>query len=179
MPRTSCFFAQRIHTKPPIEPGEGRPASVLVLGSMHSVESLRKGEYYGHAQNAFWRIMMLHLGHGEASAMPYDARCQALRDGGIVLWDVLASCERKGSLDSAIREPVVNDIRPLLERYPDIDRILFNGATSRRFFHRDCRALESELLARGLRLLTMPSTSPAYASKRFDAKYAEWHAALA
>ena len=78
-------------------------ARFLILGSMPGAESLRRQEYYAFKHNAFWRIM------GElysfSPALPYPERLAALRDAGVALWDVLAECERPGSLDASIRAP--------------------------------------------------------------------------
>ena len=74
---------------------------VLVLGSMPSVASLDRQEYYGHARNAFWPLMAGLFGF-DATA-PYEARCLALTSAGVAVWDVLHACVRPGSLDSSIR----------------------------------------------------------------------------
>ncbi|MEF9479230.1 hypothetical protein OWR28_17165 [Chryseobacterium sp. 1B4] len=47
-----------------------------------------------------------------------------------VLWDVIDSCERKGSLDSEIRNEEANQIAELLEEHPNIKAIFCNGGKS-------------------------------------------------
>lgn len=86
-------------------------------------------------------------------------------ESGLALWDVMRSCERSGSLDSAIRNPIPNDFAALFERYPDIRRVLFNGAKAEECFLR----LAGETLG-GREAVRLPSTSPAntlaYTQKR-------------
>ena len=102
---------RRLHGFPPIA---DRRARVLILGSMPSEASLAANEYYAFRHNQFWRIA------GEITGVPRDApyarRTAALRRCRIALWDVVASCVRPGSLDSAIREDSirVNDFAAFL-----------------------------------------------------------------
>ncbi len=86
---------------PPIANARAR---VLILGSMPGVASLEAGQYYAHPRNAFWRLVGDVAGR-ELAALPYDDRLAALLDARIGLWDVIASAERAGSLDAAIRDP--------------------------------------------------------------------------
>jgi len=46
------------------EPILGKNPRVLILGSMPSVASLKKHQYYGKTQNAFWRLMGELFGAG-------------------------------------------------------------------------------------------------------------------
>ena len=73
---------------------------VLILGSLPGDASLRAGQYYGHPQNAFWRLVGGVIGR-DLAALPYDERLAALRAAGVGLWDVVASAERPGSLTRA------------------------------------------------------------------------------
>jgi len=134
---------------------------------MPGVESLRQQEYYAFKHNAFWRIM------GEvfsfSPALPYVERLTALRDAGVALWDVLAECERPGSLDSAIRAPRPNDIPGLVKKLPKLEKIICNGSASRSYLRRFFPELNAEQL---------PSTSPAAARWSYAEKLAAWKSAL-
>ena len=111
-------------------------ARVLILGSMPGAASLAAGQYYAHPRNAFWRILGA-VCHFPADA-PYAARVAALQAAGIAVWDVLQSCVRPGSLDTAIERSseVPNDLAGLLVRHPGIGRICFNGGTAEAAFRR-------------------------------------------
>ena len=157
----------RIVAFPPV----ARPdARVLILGSMPSVESLRQGFYYGHPRNAFWRIMAEIYGASLREDIP--AKTALLEENGIALWDVLHSCEREGSLDSAIRSVEPNDFAGLFEKCPGIGKILFNGGTARALFQRHCGAY-----LRDRAWAQMPSTSPAY-TLSLERKLALWRRGL-
>jgi hypoxanthine-DNA glycosylase len=150
---------------------------LLILGSMPGEASLRLGQYYGHARNAFWPIMQVLLGIPESA--DYAMRTSALRQAGVALWDVIAACERQGSLDSAIRSESirVNDFRALLDDHPSIRCIAFNGGTARREFDR--RASPALRPAQQtIERLRLPSTSPAHAGMSFAAKLAAWRVLL-
>jgi G:T/U-mismatch repair DNA glycosylase len=77
---------------------------VLILGSFPSAASLAAGQYYAHPQNQFWRVLGAVIGQ-PLKEMPYAARLKAVTAAGIAIWDIYASCERAGSLDSAIARP--------------------------------------------------------------------------
>ena len=159
---------------PPIADAHGR---VLVLGSLPGVKSLERREYYAQPYNAFWRIMGELFGAGPA--LPYPARLVQLRLHGVAVWDVLAAGEREGSLDSSIvpESIVVNDFNAFFERHRQLRLICFNGNTAARLFARKVLpGLEPTWAAIERRAL--PSTSPAYASLRFEQKLVRWREAL-
>jgi hypoxanthine-DNA glycosylase len=145
---------------------------------MPGVASLAAGQYYAHPQNRFWSIMGRLLGF-DPSVTPYLQRTRCLTEAGIALWDVLQSCERPGSLDSAIcRETqVVNDFPAFLAAHPQIRQIVFNGAHAEQTFRRHVRPLLPETVA--LDYTRLPSTSPAHASLSFDDKLARWRQVIA
>ena len=102
-----------------------RLARVLVLGSMPSVASLAKQEYYGHPRNAFWPIMGRLFGAGPE--LPYDQRKAVLCERGVAVWDVLKTCRRAGSLDTSIRvdSETPNDFVTFFRAHPaDWRRVL-------------------------------------------------------
>ena len=145
-------------------------ARILILGSMPSVASLEAGFYYGHPRNAFWRILSEVF--GEALPHTVEEKTVLLTGNGVALWDVLESCEREGSLDSAIREPAMNDFAGLFERCPGIEKVLFNGGTARRLFMKCGKGLLERR-----RWAQLPSTSPAY-TLSYERKLALWRQAL-
>ncbi len=140
--------------------------ALLILGSFPGARSIAQQQYYAHPQNHFWKI--LHalwpgnpLAVGEDS---YQKRSKWLLDRGLGVWDVYASCQREGSLDSAIRDAVVNDIANL--RLPKLVAIAHNGGES--FRHaRHTRTL-------GVPVHRLPSSSPANASWSFERKVQAW-----
>jgi hypoxanthine-DNA glycosylase len=98
---------------------------VLVLGTMPGPASLRRQQYYGYERNAFWRI--IYDLFEEEPEEDYGFRKSFLLKHNIALWDVLKSCEREGSSDSGIRNPVPNDFAALYSKFPGIKHICFNG----------------------------------------------------
>ena len=143
---------------------------LLVLGSFPGVRSLAQQQYYGHPQNHFWKILSVLWGV-DMPAMPYAARCEAALHHGLGLWDVYAQCERAGSLDSAIRNAVVNDFAALRTSCPQLQAIAHNGAESFKHMPRVAAALGA---GNGIAFYRLPSTSPANASWSFERKLAAW-----
>ena len=146
-------------------------ARVLILGNMPSVLSLGAQEYYANPRNAFWRITGEIFGF-DASA-PYEVRTAALTAHGVAVWDVLRSCRRVGSLDSAV-EPgsmVANDFGQLFKRQPQISLVLFNGAAAEKNFNRLVR------VAPDLQYRRLPSSSPAQ-TMPYSEKLAAWREAI-
>ena len=150
-----------------LDPQVNEEAWLLVLGSFPGRASLHAGQYYGHPQNQFWRLLNEVLGV-PLTSNSYAQRLELLQSKGVGLWDVITSAQREGSLDSAIRQPEVSDLHSLLDRLPQLRVIAFNGGTAARIGRK-------QLGARGesLRLVDLPSSSPAY-TLAFDAKLARW-----
>ncbi len=108
-----------------LEPIAPAGARILVLGSFPSACSLERGEYYAHDRNHFWEILALLA--GEPRPGTRDARIELLGRLGIALWDVIAACDREGSLDQAIRNEEPNPVPTLLASLPVVSRIALNG----------------------------------------------------
>lgn len=150
---------------PPLVSGQTR---LLILGSFPGVASLAAQQYYGHPQNHFWKILQAIWPSSAiaAGADSYKIRSEWLLSRQLGLWDVYAACEREGSLDSAIRRPVVNDFAAIQRLCPALQAIAHNGGES--FKH------SKHTLQLGVPVYKLPSTSPANASWSFDRKLAAW-----
>lgn len=142
---------------------------ILILGSFPGAASLAAQQYYAHPRNQLWPILSALTGESLAG-MAYHERLPRLLANDIGLWDVLGACERKGSLDAAIRNPAANDFVRLRELCPLLETVGFNGQTSGKFAAR--------FAAQGYRTVVLPSTSPAHAALSFDEKLAIWRDGL-
>lgn len=160
--------AIRVESFAPIERSD---AEVLILGSMPGVASLTAGRYYAHPRNSFWPIMTTLLRLAESA--DYDERIEALITHRIALWDVLASCERPGSLDTSIARETqaTNDFETFFRTHPRIHTILLNGTKAHETFRRN-------VAAEAPQVIRLPSTSPANASWPYKKKLAAWRKAL-
>ncbi|MGC4042075.1 MAG: DNA-deoxyinosine glycosylase [Flavobacterium sp.] len=141
-------------------------AKVLILGTMPGEMSLALNEYYGHPRNHFWKLLSTIF--NEPAPAEYALKKEMLQRNGIAVWDVLQACERQGSLDSAIIKEVPNDFTSFLEAHPSIELIVFNGQKAAAFFKKHVR------IDKEYNFVTLPSTSPANASKSFEQKLSEW-----
>ena len=148
-----------------------KDARILILGSMPGVKSLEEQQYYAHPRNAFWPIMC-ELFNAEP-IISYTKRKRLLIDNKIALWDVLKSCERKGSLDSNINNKTIepNDFNTFFKNHQHIQAVFFNGGEAEKLFK---KYILKELTGFQLEYHRLPSTSPANAAKSRQQKMKEW-----
>ena len=114
---------------------------------------------------------------GFSASLSYQQKLAQLEKRRIAVWDVLASARRTGSADAAIETATMrfNNMADLIGKRGSIEVVALNGGLARRSFagylnaNRTAARLFSET-----RILPMPSTSPAYASKSLAAKLAIW-----
>ena len=153
----------------------GPRSRVLVLGSMPGAASLAKKQYYGLAQNTFWKIMGDLFGAGPD--LSYAERLTALTEHGIALWDVLESCFREGSLDSAIQLSTArtNDFENLFRGHAEISHVFFNGKKAAELFEKRVLPKISDRWSSKI-YAALPSTSPAHASMTYEKKLECWTA---
>ena len=143
---------------------------LLILGSMPGVASLEAAQYYAFPRNVFWKIM------GELFAadpkLDYPSRLQKLTENHVALWDVIEACHRLGSLDSAISKSglVTNNFQIFFNQHPHITHVFFNGQKAAGLFMQKV----APGLAVHLSYHTLPSTSPANATKNYAAKLEAW-----
>ena len=83
-----------------IEPIYDKDSKILILGSFPSVKSREANFFYHHPQNRFWRV--LAAVYQDTVPEEIADKKAFLKRHQIALWDVIASCNIKGSSDSSI-----------------------------------------------------------------------------
>jgi len=160
----------RVYSFPPISAPNTK---VLILGSMPGEKSLQMNQYYAHPQNVLWRIMGDLVGAGRELA--YEERVAKLLQVGIGMWEVLESCHRPGSLDSAINPMTMqpNDFNAFYAEHPKVTHVFFNGGLAADAFRRRVKPLLSTDYDH-IHYERLPSTSPAHASRNYQQKLDAW-----
>lgn len=140
------------HSFPPVWNENSR---ILILGSFPSVKSREEGFYYGHPRNRFWKVISAVV--GEKEPVTIDEKKEMLLRNRIAIWDVIASCEIKGSSDSSIKNVTANDFTEILAG-SFINRVFANGKTAEKLYNRYAFPVT------GVPITVLPSTSPANAA---------------
>ena len=173
------------HISHGFEPVFDERSRILVLGSFPSVLSRENAFYYGNPQNRFWRVMAACLGepvpqnegglsdNGRPLTLEESiaAKKRMLLRHGIALWDVIASCDIKGSSDASIKNVVPAQVERVLEE-AHIGAVICNGGTAGRLYK---RYLQWQV---GLAAHVLPSTSPANAAWQLERLTARWQEEL-
>ncbi|MDE2324350.1 MAG: DNA-deoxyinosine glycosylase [Betaproteobacteria bacterium] len=157
----------RLQGLPPAVTAQTR---LLLLGSFPSRASLQAQQYYAHPRNQFWPLLAA-LFELDLMRLGYAARLQAVLARGLGIWDVYATCEREGSLDTAITQARPNDLPGLVARLPKLQAIAHNGGESARMMR-----VTASLVPVCHRL---PSTSPANAAWSLTRKLEAWRLVFA
>ena len=126
-------------------------SKILILGSMASVESLKRGFYYMHPRNRFWATIAKITRKDVPESI--EGKRSFLLENNIALMDSIYSCEREGSLDSAIKKAVPSDIPSVLAS-TQIKAVFCNGKKSYEVAKKAYPEIDFKCL---------PSTSPANA----------------
>ena len=98
-------------------------------------------------------------------------------ENGIAVWDVLQSCHRLGSLDSNIELATLktNDFDAFFTEYQCIKGVFFNGRMAEKLYQKRILPTLNHRFSY-LEYQCLPSTSPAYASLKFEQKLDAWKA---
>ena len=138
-----------------IEPVYNKSSKILILGSFPSVKSREANFFYHHPQNRFWKILA-NIYNTELPETIIEKK-EFLINQHIAVWDVIASCEIKGSSDSSITNVEVNDLKKIIDQ-SQITHIYTNGNLADRLYHH----YFDEII--DLPVTKLPSSSPANAS---------------
>lgn len=128
--------------------------------------SLSARRYYAHPTNQFWRLLGQAIGE-DLQPLFYEERLYRLAERRIGLWDVIASANRRGSLDQAIRSADHNPVGRLLDDFTDLRGLAFNGSTAASAGRRLVGASDR------LHLIDLPSSSAAN-TRPFAEKARAW-----
>ena len=161
-------YAHISHGFEPVFDGRSR---VLVLGSFPSVLSRENRFYYGNPRNRFWPMMADLLDEPVPAVDDVPAKRALLLRHGVALWDVIESCDVRGSSDASIRNVVPADVARIT-RAAKIRAVLCNGGTAGRLYRRWLEPVT------GICAEVLPSTSPANASWSLARLTERWRAAL-
>lgn len=140
-------------------------SEVLILGTLPSVKSRENHFYYGHKQNRFWKVMAKLC--GEPVPETIEEKKKMLLAHHIAVWDVIQSCDIKGSSDSSIKNVEPTDIRRILSE-SKITRIFANGSKAGELY----RKYQLPLTRR--EAVVLPSTSPANAAWSMERLCETW-----
>ena len=153
------------HITHPFSPVYDDSSEILILGSLPSVKSRENAFYYGHPQNRFWRVMAA-LFH-ETVPESVEEKKQLLLNNHIALWDVIQSCDIRGSSDSSIRNVIPADLS-LIMKSANIRQIYANGKTAAALYNK------YQFKKTGVSISILPSTSPANAVWTFERLCEAW-----
>ena len=154
------------HTFEPVYDAQSR---ILILGSFPSVKSREQGFYYGHPHNRFWKVLAAIL----CCQIPktIEEKKKLLLEHHIAIWDVIKSCEIKGSRDSSIRNVVPIDIKAVMKK-TKICRIYANGKKAESLYKKYI------LPKTKVGITVLPSTSPANAAFQMNRLLSVWESML-
>lgn len=157
------------HVEHTFEPVFDSASRILILGTFPSVKSREGNFYYHHPQNRFWKVLSGLLDEPLPAAV--DEKKRMLLSRHIAVWDVIESCDIKGSSDSSIRNVVPADLARILDRAP-VKQIYANGETAFKLYRKYCE--ESARMT----AIRLPSTSPANAAWSLERLIQAWSVIL-
>ncbi len=147
------------HVKHELEAFFDENSLVLILGSMPSIKSKELGFYYMHPQNRFYKTLANI--YNEEIPITIDEKKEFLKKHKIALWDVIKTCDIKGSSDASICNVKVNDINKILSK-TKIKQIFTTGKKAYHLYNKYCYEKTKK------EAIYLPSTSPAYCPKGIE-----------
>lgn len=151
------------------EPVYDKDSEILILGTLPSVKSRENNFYYGHKQNRFWKVLAILL--KEPVPDTIEEKKAMLLVHRIALWDVIQSCDIKGSSDSSIKNVQPTDIGMILEK-TNVTQIYANGNKAGQLYKR------YQFPVTGIEATVLPSTSPANAAWSLERLCEAWRVIL-
>ena len=153
------------HITHSFEPIYNEDSEILILGTLPSVKSRENNFYYGHKQNRFGKLLAKLC--EEETPQTVEEKTAMLLRHHIAIWDVIQSCDIKGSSDSSIKNVTPTDLKQILD-HCQIRQIYANGNKAGALY----KKYQQPLTERDI--LVLPSTSPANAAWSLDRLYEKW-----
>lgn len=147
------------------EPIFDSASQILILGTLPSVKSRETNFYYGHKQNRFWKVLAALF--QEPIPETIDEKKHLLLRHHIAIWDVIQSCDIKGSSDSSIKNVEPTELRKVLDA-SNIKQIYANGSKAGQLYKK------YQLPLTGMEAVVLPSTSPANAAWSLERLCEAW-----
>lgn len=152
---------------PPIADAE---TEILILGTLPGDRSLEVGEYFAHPRNRFWKIISCITGNPVPET--YTEKRELLLTSRIGVWNVLHKANRKGSLDTGIRNEVPNDLTAFLSQHQKVKVIGFDGLKAGALYNKHFSRIS------GIKYISLPGCSAANARFDLQALCERWAALL-
>ena len=146
-----------------IEPFINDDSEVLILGSFPSVKSREEEFYYAHKSNRFYKVLSNIF--FEPLPTSIESKKELLIKHHIALYDVIYSCDISNSEDSSIRNVTPINIKELLDKFPNINRIIVNGNKAKELFK---KYLYKDIDDQNIEIGYAPSTSSANAKMSLE-----------
>lgn len=148
-------------------------SEILILGSFPSVLSRAVSFYYGNPKNRFWPLLAKILQENDLTTIENKITFCKLHH--IALYDVIESCEIRGSSDSSIKSVIPSNLFEICQG-TNIRKILLNGRKAEELFYK----FQSDFLTMhpDISVISLPSTSPANAAFSFERLLDIWEVAL-
>lgn len=166
-----CYYNTKKEEKPmqvfhPLKPIYNSESKVLILGTMPSVKSRELNFYYAHPKNRFWDTLskVFETKIGESN----EERIEFLLSNNIALFDVLKSCDISSSNDNSIKNPIPNNLVPIINS-SNIKYIFTTGKKAYELYMKYCYKDTN------IEAIYLPSPSPANCPKGIeDIMYKEY-----
>ena len=151
----------------PLKPIYDSNSKVLILGTIPSIKSRELGFYYANPKNRFWKT--LSKVYNEEIGETKEERIDFLLKNNIALFDVLKSCDIKSSSDTSIKNPIPNDLLPIIKS-SKIEYIFTTGKKAYELYNK------YSYNNTGIKAIYLPSPSPANCNKGIeDLLYSEYY----
>lgn len=151
----------------PFDPFCDENSEILILGSYPGPNSRNEGFYYADKRNQFWRL--LSEIYNETIPESREEKESFLKRHHIALWDVCKEADVTNANDNSLICNEKNEIKDLLEKCPNIKRILCAGRKAERLFRKYNKNLEYKYII----------SSSGSATKPYLEKKKQWEEAIA